>query len=76
MLIGTYTAQYIYKSMCGFIKDHTYVIEIDKDRYGYIITGIHDVTDNSYIDGYMRFSSEISIRQHWIIQEDITVLEG
>lgn len=76
MLIGTYTAQYIYKSMCGFVKDHTYSIEIDKDRYGYTIVGIQDLADNIYVDACMNFSSEISIRQHWIIKEDTTVLEG
>ena len=30
MLIGTYVAQYIYESMCGFVKGHIYNIEIDK----------------------------------------------
>lgn len=75
MLIGTYTAKYIYKSMCGFVKDHTYIIEIDKDRYGYTIVGIQDLDENIYVDACMNFSSEKSVRQHWIIQEDLTVLE-
>ena len=75
MLIGTYVAQYIYKSMCGFEKDHTYEIEIDKDRYGYTITGIRDIDTDAYVDACMNFSSEKSVRQHWTIKEDTTVLE-
>lgn len=75
MLIGTYTAQYIYETMCGFEKSHTYVVEIDKDRYGYTIVGIQDVSTGNYIDACMNFSSEKSVRQHFIIKEDITTLK-
>ena len=75
MLIGTYVAQYIYESMCGFVKGHTYNIDIDKNRYGYTITGINDVDNGTYVDACMNFSSEKSVRQHWIIKEDTTVLE-
>lgn len=76
MLIGTYTAQYIYESMCGFVKDHTYIIEIDKDRYGYTIVGIQDLNNDTYVNACMNFSSEKSVLQHWIIKEDLTVLEA
>ena len=76
MLIGTYTGKYIYKSMCGFVKDHTYIIEIDKDRYGYTIVGVQDIDDDIYVNACMNFSSEKSVLQHWIIKEDLTVLEA
>ena len=55
--------------MCGFINGHKYNIDIHKDRYGYIIIGIYDNTEEINNDGYMNYASEISIRQNWIINE-------
>ena len=39
MLIGTYTAKYIGKTMLGFINSHEYLIKIGRDRYCYEIEG-------------------------------------
>lgn len=69
MLVGNYNAQYVGKTMCGFINGHKYNINIHKDRYGYIIIGIYDNTEEINNDGYMNYASEISIRQNWIINE-------
>lgn len=74
MLIGNYTAKYIGKTMSGFINGHEYSINIDKDKYGYIITGIFNITERTDVDAYMNYASEISIKQAWVIKEDTTKL--
>lgn len=76
MLIGTYNAQYIGKTMCGFICEHDYCIKIDKDIYGYTVEGVLNLTEE--IDASaacINYASEISIRRNWIIKEDTTILE-
>ena len=68
MLIGNYNAQYIGKTMCGFINEHEYSIDIDKGLYGYTISGIIDYTTDSNADyACINYASENSIRRNWII---------
>ena len=76
MLVGTYTAKYIGRSLCGFINSHDYRIEIGKDVYGYQVSGIVDLTDDEDTTAYITYSSEKSIRRYWDIQEDIIELGG
>lgn len=76
MLIGKYTATYTGRSMCGFESGHEYIINIDKDRHGYIISGKHDITDDNTATGCLIYASEISVRKNWIIKEDNTQLGG
>ena len=76
MLIGTYNAQYIGKSMCGFESSYEYCIEIDKDEYGYKISGITNLTEDvDASSAYISYASENSIRRNWIIGEDVTCLK-
>ena len=70
MLIGNYNAQYIGKTMCGFTKGHKYNIDIDKTLYGYIVSGLMDMTYNSATDACINYASEISIRRNWKIEGD------
>lgn len=67
MLIGTYTAQYIGKTMCGFMSGNEYNIEIDKDEYGYQVSGIMDLTEETISSAYITYASENSLRRNWII---------
>ena len=76
MLIGDYTATYTGRSMCGFVSCHEYIINIDKDRHGYIVSGKHDITDNDSATGCMTYASEISINRNWAIKEDVSQLGG
>ena len=69
MLIGTYNAQYIGKTMCGFVNGHEYSVEIDKDLYGYTIYGLIDLTDDAdATSACINYASENSIRRNWIIE--------
>ena len=69
MLIGNYDAQYIGKTMCGFTKGHRYNIDIDKDLYGYTISGLIDLTkDTDAAEACINYASEISIRRNWNIE--------
>ena len=74
MLIGTYNATYIGKTMCGFETAHSYLIKIGKDLYGYQISGIYDLTDNDNSSAYLVYASEKSIRRNWNIIKDMTEL--
>ena len=74
MLIGTYTAQYIGNTMCGFENTHDYLIKIDRDEYCYTIEGVLDITEDEDSSAYMTYASEKSIRRNWIIKEDKTEL--
>jgi uncharacterized cupin superfamily protein len=74
MLIGTYTAKYIGKTMLGFTKSHEYLIKIGKDEYCYTIEGIVDLTKDDDSSAYITYASENSIRRNWDIQEDKTQL--
>lgn len=65
MLIGTYNAQYIGKTMCGFVNKQDYCINIDKDDYGYSIKGIMNLTKDVATNAYLRYASENSIRRNW-----------
>ena len=67
MLIGLYNAQYIGKTMCGFVSKKEYQIEIDKDIYGYIVSGIDNITDDTSNDGCINYASEKSVRRNWKI---------
>lgn len=76
MLIGTYNAQYIGKAMCGFESGQDYCIEIDKDVYGYKISGITNLTkDSDTSNAYITYASENSLRRYWTIGEDVTCLK-
>lgn len=74
MLIGTYTAKYIGKTMLGFVKSHEYLIKIVKDNYCYGVEGIEDLTKNDDSSAYITYASEKSIRKNWDIKEDKTQL--
>ena len=77
MLVGTYNAQYIGKSMCGFKNSHEYCVEISKDEYGYAVEGVSDLTeDKGATSAYIPYASETSLKRNWIIIEDITKLGG
>ena len=68
MLIGTYNAKYIGKTMCGFTNGHEYSVEIDKDLYGYTISGILNLTEDSDASAAcINYASENSVRRNWII---------
>ena len=69
MLIGNYNAQYIGKTMCGFTKSHRYNIDIDKNLYGYTISGLMDLTkDTDATAACINYASEKSIRRNWKIE--------
>ena len=74
MLIGKYNAQYIGRTMCGFENNHEYIINIDKDIYGYQISGLYDITDQERSFAFMPYACENSIRRYWDIKEDMTEL--
>lgn len=75
MLIGTYNAQYIGTTMCGFINKHEYCIKIDKDIYGYTVEGILNLTEETDASAAcINYASENSVRRCWIIKEDVTKL--
>lgn len=76
MLVGTYTAKYIGKTMLGFVNSHEYLIKIGKDEYCYGVEGILDITDGEDSSAYITYSSEKSIRYYWDIQEDKTQIGG
>lgn len=68
MLIGNYNAQYLGKTMCGFVKTHRYSIDIDKSLYGYTISGVVDLTLNQDATAAcINYASENSIRRNWKI---------
>ena len=67
MLIGNYNAQYIGKTMCGFTNGHEYSIDIDKNIYGYTVSGVNDITDDVASDACINYASEKSIRRNWNI---------
>ena len=69
MLIGNYNGKYIGKTMCGFVNGHEYNIDIDKNIYGYIISGIENITEEKVIDACINYASENSIRRNWVINE-------
>lgn len=68
MLIGNYNAQYIGKTMCGFINTYEYNIEIDKDEYGYQVSGVLNLTEEKdATSAYITYASENSLRKNWLI---------
>lgn len=70
MLTGTYNAQYIGKTMCGFTNTYEYCVEINKDEYGYTVSGIINLTeDKSATSAYIPYACENSLRKSWIIEE-------
>lgn len=75
MLVGTYAAKYIGKTLLGFVNSHEYLIKIGKDDYCYVIEGVADLTENDDSSAYITYASEISIRQNWDIKEDKTQLD-
>lgn len=72
MLIGTYTAKYIGKTMLGFVNSHEYLIKIGRDEYCYTVEGVVDITEDNDSNGYITYASENSIRRNWKVQEDKT----
>ena len=70
MLIGTYNAQYIGRSMCRFESGKEYCIEVNKDEYGYTVNGVINLTDDiSATSAYIPYACESSLRKSWIIRE-------
>ena len=70
MLIGTYKAKYIGKTMCGFENEQEYCVEITRDEYGYYVSGVVNLTENaSATAAYIPYASETSLRRNWIIEE-------
>ena len=69
MLEGTYNAQYIGKTMCGFTSTYDYCIEINKDVYGYQVSGITNLTEEKGCSGYITYASEQSLRKYWIVDD-------
>lgn len=77
MLIGTYNAQYVGKTMCGFTNTYEYCIDINKDEYGYQVGGITNLTEEKgATSAYITYASENSLRRNWIIEKDVTKLGG
>lgn len=74
MLVGNYSAEYIGKTMCGFTKGYKYYIDINKNIYGYVVSGVLNLTEDTVSDGYINYASEKSIVRNWIIKEDLTRL--
>ena len=74
MLVGNYSAEYIGKTMCGFTNKNEYCIDINKDTYGYTVSGVLNLTDETANDGCINYASENSIRRNWVIKEDLTKL--
>ena len=74
MLVGNYSAEYIGKTMCGFTNGNEYCIDINKDVYGYTVSGILNLTYETASDGCINYASENSIRRNWVIKEDVTKL--
>lgn len=70
MLIGTYNAKYIGKTMCSFESGKEYCIEIAKDEYGYTVSGIINLTEDTTVtSAYIPYACENSLRKNWIIEE-------
>ena len=65
MLIGNYNAKYTGKTMCGFKTNHEYSIDIDKDIYGYIVSEVKDITDDTVGEACINYASEKSILRNW-----------
>lgn len=65
-MIGTYEAQYKGKTIGGFVNGHEYKIEIDKNVYGYTVSGITDLTDCKGSVACINYASEKSIKRNWI----------
>ena len=68
MLIGNYNGRYIGKTMCGFVNGQEYNIDIDKNIYGYIVSGVINITEDNESDACINYASETSIRRNWIIE--------
>ena len=70
MLVGIYNAQYVGKTMCGFVNKKDYQIEIEKNIYGYVLNGLVNLTDDVAADtACMNYASEKSIRRNWKIED-------
>ena len=64
--------EYIGKTMCGFINGNIYKINIDKNVYGYTISGIENISIESLNDACINYASEKSIRRNWnLYNEDL-----
>jgi hypothetical protein len=74
MLVGNYSAEYIGKTMCGFTNGYEYCIDINKDIYGYTVSGVLNLIDETASDACINYASEKSIRRNWTIKEDLTKL--
>lgn len=68
MLIGNYNGKYIGKTMCGFVNDQEYNIDIDKDIYGYTVSGVKNLIEDTESDACINYASETSVRRNWIIE--------
>lgn len=77
---GTYTGQYIGKTMCGFTNEHEYCIEINKGIYGYTVEGVTDLTDDEDATvACLNYASEKSLRTMWVIsdsEDNLTSLDS
>ena len=71
MLEGKYIAKYIGVSRCGFVRDHEYIINIDNNEYGYMVSGVEDLTDEASNNGYITHASEKSLMTYWDNLEEV-----
>ena len=69
--------KYLGNNACGFIKNHEYLIKVDKNCYSYIVHGIEDLTTgDDEIDIYICISSEISFNHNFKIINNNGESEG
>lgn len=67
MIIGNYNGRYVGKTMCGFTYMHDYNLSVDKDEYGYQVSGIADLTQETRSNAYITYASENSLLRNWVI---------
>lgn len=65
-----YIGQYIGKTMCGFINGYNYSIDIQKNIYGYTVSGVKNLTEDTDTNACINYASEKSLRSKWLLVED------
>lgn len=76
MIIGNYNGRYIGKAMCGFKYMHDYSLNVDRDEYGYQVSGIIDLTEEVQSNAYITYASENSLLRNWIINRGDTIINN
>ena len=64
-------AQYLGKTMCGFISTYEYHIKITKYLYGYLLEGITNLTEEKECAGCLQYASQISLNQNWLFDKKL-----